>query len=155
MIQELDTVDKKILKLLQQNAKISIKDLCAELHLTKTPVYERIRRLEQEGYIEKYTVVLNTKKIQKSITVYCFISLEAQKGSNMDAFLQEVSGYKEIVECAVVGGEFDFLLKVIVEDLEAYYDFAKTKLASIPAVGLVKSAFVLDAFKDTKAFPLL
>ncbi|MCV6629898.1 MAG: Lrp/AsnC family transcriptional regulator [Flavobacteriaceae bacterium] len=155
MQEALDHIDLKILCLLQEDAKMSIKDMCEILHLTKTPVYERIKRLEQEGYIQGYTVVLDTKKIRKSISVYCFISLEAQKGRHMDAFLEEVKSYKEIVECSVVGGDFDFLLKVIVEDLEAYYAFAKNKLASIPAVGLVKSAFVLDAYKEAHKFPLL
>ncbi len=155
MEQKLDEIDRQILKILENDAKTSIAAMSDILNITKTPIYERIKRLENEGFIVKYTAVLNTAKIATSITVYCFVSLDAQKGANMDAFQDQIQKYNEIVECAVVGGEFDFLLKVIVKDLDAYYKFTKNELASLTNVGLVKSAFVLNESKATNAFPLL
>ena len=151
----LDEVDKRILKILQKDAKTIVKDIAAELNLTKTPVYERIRRLEEGGVIQNYVAILDTKKIAQSITVFSFVSLEAQKGQLMDDFLAQVSAFDEVSECFVVGGEFDFLMKIVVKNLDAYYDFAKTKIASLPNIGLVKSAFVLHEVKNEKTFPLL
>ncbi|MFS4417499.1 Lrp/AsnC family transcriptional regulator [Maribacter sp. 2307ULW6-5] len=143
----LDETDRAILAMLTKNAKVGAKAIAETLGLTKTPVYERIRRLEQEGYIKKYVAVLDGKKMDRGITVFSFVSLEAQKGALMDHFLNEVMEFKEVRECHVVGGEFDFLLRIQVRDLDAYYDFAKSKIASLPHMGSVKSAFVLNTTK--------
>nr|WP_299073114.1 Lrp/AsnC family transcriptional regulator [uncultured Allomuricauda sp.] len=155
MQQQLDSIDREILKILEKDAKTVAKTIAEKLGLTKTPVYERIRRLENEGFIRNYTAVINKEKIESSITVFSFVSLEAQKGHLMDDFLNQVKQFSEITECFVVGGEFDFLLKVIVKNLDAYYDFAKTKIASLPNIGAVKSAFVLKEAKNENTFPLL
>ncbi|WP_431129095.1 Lrp/AsnC family transcriptional regulator [Flagellimonas flava] len=155
MQERLDAIDREILKILEKDAKTIAKTIAEQLGLTKTPVYERIRRLEQEGYIKNYAAILDKEKIEHSITVFSFVSLEAQKGHLMDDFLNQVKQFAEVTECFVVGGEFDFLLKVIVKDLDAYYDFAKTKIASLPNIGAVKSAFVLKEVKNETSFPLL
>lgn len=155
MIEKLDAIDRNILKILEKDAKTVAKSIAEQLGLTKTPVYERIKRLEKEGYIKNYVAVLNTDKIAQSITVFSFVSLDAQKGSLMDDFLEKIMKFKEVSECFVVGGEFDFLLKVTVKNLDAYYDFAKTKIASLPNIGAVKSAFVLNEAKNQRHFPLL
>ncbi|MDT0606825.1 Lrp/AsnC family transcriptional regulator [Croceitalea rosinachiae] len=155
MITDLDAIDRAILKILEKDAKTIAKSIAEHLNLTKTPVYERIKRLEQDGYIKNYVAVINKEKVESSITVFSFISLEAQKGPMMDDFLELVNQFPEVVECFVVGGEFDFLLKVIVKNLDAYYNFAKTKIATLPNIGAVKSAFVLKEVKDEIAFPLL
>ncbi len=152
---QIDATDRRILKILESNAKTSAKEIAVKLNLTKTPVYERIRKLEKEGYISKYVAVINKTKVEPSITVFSFVSLEAQKGRMMDEFAANIKQYKEVVECFVVGGEFDFLLKIIVKDLDAYFEFSKDKVASLPHIGMVKSAFVLNETKDTSAFPLL
>ena len=151
----LDAIDRAILKILEQDAKTIAKDIAERLGMTKTPVYERIRRLENEGFIKNYVAIVDTAKVEQSITVFSFVSLEAQKGQLLDDFLERVQAFDEVVECFVVGGEFDFLLKVIVKDLDAYYDFAKTQIASLPSIGAVKSAFVLNEVKNEKTFPLL
>lgn len=152
---KLDATDREILRILEKDAKTVAKSIAEELNLTKTPVYERIKKLENEGYIKKYTAILNKEKIEQSITVFSFVSLEVQKGNLMDNFLEKVNGFDEVTECFVVGGEFDFLLKVMVKDLDAYYDFAKMKIATLSNIGAVKSAFVLNEVKNTTAFPLL
>ncbi|MDT0540664.1 MULTISPECIES: Lrp/AsnC family transcriptional regulator [Croceitalea] len=155
MYSDLDDTDRAILKILENDSKTIAKTIAEQLGLTKTPVYERIKRLEQEGFIKKYAAIINKEKVESSITVFSFISLEVQKGAMMDDFLELVNQFPEVVECFVVGGEFDFLLKVIVKNLDAYYTFAKTKIASLPNIGAVKSAFVLKEVKDEIAFPLL
>ncbi len=152
---KLDATDRAILKILEKDAKTVAKNIAEQLNLTKTPVYERIKRLEKEGFIKHYSAVVNKEQIESSITVFSFVSLEAQKGYLMDDFLALVKEFPEVVECFIVGGEFDFLLKVIVKNLDAYYDFAKTKIATLPNIGVVKSAFVLKEVKDEIAFPLL
>jgi len=155
VIEKLDHIDRAILKILEKDAKTVAKSIAEELGLTKTPVYERIKRLEKEGYIKNYTAVLDTSRIEQSITVFSFVSLDAQKGNLMDNFLESISGFNEVTECYVVGGEFDFLLKVTVKNLDAYYDFAKSRIATLPNIGAVKSAFVLNEAKKSGHFPLL
>ena len=155
MIDKLDNIDREILKILQKDAKTVAKSIAQELGLTKTPIYERIKRLEQDGFIKNYVAILDKDKIEESITVFSFVSLETQKGAMMDEFFEDVKSYPEVVECFVVGGEFDFLLKVVVKNLDAYYDFAKFKIASLPSIGSVKSAFVLNEVKNDTNFPLL
>ncbi|WP_396636900.1 Lrp/AsnC family transcriptional regulator [Maribacter sp. R77961] len=155
MVEKLDAIDRGILKILEKDAKTVAKSIAEQLGLTKTPVYERIKRLEKEGYIKNYVAVLNTDKIEQSITVFSFVSLEAQKGSLMDDFLDKVMRFNEVSECYVVGGEFDFLLKVTVKNLDAYYVFAKSKIATLANIGAVKSAFVLNEAKNQQQFPLL
>ncbi len=155
MVVKLDDIDRAILKILQKDAKTVAKSIAEELGLTKTPVYERIKRLEKEGFIKNYVAILNKEKIEESITVFSFVSLETQKGAMMDEFFEDVKSYPEVVECFVVGGEFDFLLKVVVKNLDAYYNFAKFKIASLPSIGSVKSAFVLNEVKNDTIFPLL
>ncbi len=155
MPEQLDSVDRGILKILETDAKTGAKTIAEKLGLTKTPVYERIKRLEKEGYIKGYVAILDTDKIERSITVFSFVSLDAQKGSFMDDFLLRIQELEEITACYVVGGEFDFLLKVTVKNLDAYYDFAKSRIASLPNIGAVKSAFVLNEAKNSQHFPLL
>ncbi|WP_321828232.1 Lrp/AsnC family transcriptional regulator [Maribacter dokdonensis] len=154
-MEKLDFIDREILKILQKDAKTGTKAIAEQLGMTKTPVYERIRRLEQDGFIKNYVAILDKDKIEDSITVFSFVSLEAQKGAMMDDFFEQVKKYPEVVECFVVGGEFDFLLKVVVANLDAYYNFAKFKIASLPSIGGVKSAFVLNEVKNDTHFPLL
>jgi len=155
MLEKLDKIDRGILKILEKDAKTVAKSIAEQLGLTKTPVYERIKRLEKEGYIKNYVAILDTDKIEHSITVFSFVSLDAQKGSFMDDFLEKVQKFNEVSECYVVGGEFDFLLKVTVKNLDAYYDFAKSKIATLANIGAVKSAFVLNEAKNQQYFPLL
>lgn len=155
MVEKLDFIDREILKILQKDAKTGAKTIAEQLGLTKTPVYERIKRLEHDGFIKNYVAILNKDKIEESITVFSFVSLEAQKGAMMDDFFEQVMKYPEVVECFVVGGEFDFLLKVVVKNLDAYYNFAKFNIASLPSIGGVKSAFVLNEVKNNTNFPLL
>ena len=152
---KIDAIDKRILELLQDDAKISVKELAEILNMTKTPIYERIKRFEREGIIEKYVAILNRKKVSPSIVVFCSVSLETQKLEEIKLFSEEIADIPEVMQCYLMGGANDFLLKVVVKDLDAYHQFSSGKLAALPNVGQIKSTFVLHEVKRTTVYPIL
>lgn len=151
---KLDAIDKQILRILQENAHTNVKELAAQLNLTKTPVYERIKRYEQAGIIEKYVAILDPNKLGNSMVVFCSVSLESQKLEALELFSQSIEKIPEVIECYLMGGSSDFLLKVIVEDLQACHQFASGKLAALPYVSEIKSTFVLNEVKRSNAIPI-
>jgi DNA-binding Lrp family transcriptional regulator len=151
----LDAIDRQILEMLQEDAKINIKEIAAKLNITKTPIYERIKRLEKEGVIEKYVTVLNRKKLGSSIIVFLEGSLKVEKFEQADEFFAAVAATPEIIECYLLGGENDFMLKVIAPELDKYHDFYATKIASLPRVGQIKSSFVIKEIKHSMKLPNL
>ena len=106
---KLDATDYHILELLQNDSKISIKEIAAELNMTKTPIYERIRRYEREGIIDKYVAVLDSELVRKSMVVFCSVSLEIQKLEEIQKFSDEIVKIPEVMECYLMGGANDFL----------------------------------------------
>ena len=151
----LDATDKQILEMLQQDAKINIKEIAAKLNMTKTPIYERIKRLEKVGVIDKYVTILNRKKLSSSIIVFLEGSLKVEKFEQADEFFEAVAATPEIIECYLLGGENDFMLKVIAHELDKYHDFYATKIASLPRVGHIKSSFVIKEIKHSTMLPNL
>ena len=151
---KLDATDKKLLELLQDNSKVNIKELAAELNMTKTPIYERIKRYDREGIIEKYVAVLNREKLKGSMVVFCNVSLESQKLDEIAKFRKAVNEIPEVLECYLMVGANDFLLKVAVPDLESYHVFAAGKLAGLPYVGQIRSSIVLNEFKRSTVYPV-
>ena len=151
---KLDAIDYRILELLQNDSKISIKEIAAELNMTKTPIYERIRRYEREGVIHKYVAVINSELVRKSMVVFCSVSLESQKLEEIQKFSNEIVKIPEVMECYLMGGANDFLLKIVVSDLNAYHQFSSGKLAALPNVGQIKSTFVLNDIKRSTVYPL-
>ena len=149
----LDAIDRQILEMLQEDAKINIKEIAAKLNMTKTPIYERIKRLEKEGVIQKYVTVLNRKKLGSSIIVFLEGSLKVEKFEQADEFFEAVAATPEIIECYLLGGENDFMLKVIAPELDKYHDFYATKIASLPRVGQIKSSFVIKEIKHSMKLP--
>jgi len=152
---KLDAIDLKLLELLQADAKMGIKEMASELGITKTPIYERIKRFEKEGVIQKYVAVLDHNKAFSSMVVFCSVSLESQKLAEIEAFGAEVAKIPEVMECYLMGGASDFLLKVVVKDLAAYHQFSSGKLATLPNVGQIKSTFVLNEVKSSTVYPVL
>ena len=150
----LDATDRIILDRLQANSDINIKELAEELNLTKTPVYERIKRMEREGLIEKYVAVLDSNYLKSSIVIFCSVSLENQKLQEIKDFSNAVENIREVIECYLMGGANDCLLKVIVEDLDAYHQFSSGKLAALPNVSQIKSTFVLNEVKRSSVIPI-
>lgn len=149
----LDEIDQQILRLLQQDAKMSIKAIAEQLNMTKTPIYERIRKLESSQVIEKYVALVNAKKMGSSMLVFCSVSLEVQKLTEIELFKAAIREIPEVMECYLMGGSNDFLLKVIVTDLDAYHHFSSGKLAALKNVSKIKSSFVLDVVKKETVLP--
>lgn len=151
---KLDEIDIKLLMLLQDDAKMNIKDIADRLGMTKTPIYERIRRMEKDGVIEKYVARISTETMEHTMVVFCSVSLESQKLEAIRQFSDEISCLPEVLECYLMGGANDFLLKVVVQDLKAYHQFSAGKLAALPNVGQIKSTFVLHEIKRSSVFPI-
>ncbi|MGC4234263.1 MAG: Lrp/AsnC family transcriptional regulator [Niabella sp.] len=144
-----DTKDIEILKMLQQNARITVKEIAETIHLSTTPVHERIKRLEQSGIITRYAAMLDAAKLGKKLMVICHVSLREHNKIAGSKFIRDILGMPEVLECYSISGEFDFLLKVLTEDMETYYDFHVNKLSQIENVGHVQSTFVMGVVKQT------
>ncbi len=153
-MKELDQIDGALLRMLQTDAKMDVKEMAEKVNMTKTPVYERIKKMEKSGVIEKYVAVVNRKKIMSSMVVFCSVSLEDQKIEKIDLFRQAISKMPEVMECYLMGGANDFLLKVVVADLDAYHHFSSGKLAGLANVSQIQSSFVLDEVKYSTVLPL-
>lgn len=153
-LSQLDPIDLGILRLLQQDSKSTIKEMAAELGLTVTPVYERIRRLERDGYIEGYVALLSREKIDLSLIAYCNVSIKEHATHYIKLFEREVLSLSEVMECYHVGGGFDYLLKIVVRDMDAYQHFISDKLAALENIGRVQSSFVMKEIKHSTAYPL-
>lgn len=143
----IDDIDKKILKLLVKNAKVGNKVIAEKIGLTITPTYERIKRLEREGIIESYTVILNKKKTGKGLLVFCSVSLKEHNADLIKGFENDVVHLKEVNSCHHIAGDFDYLLQIEVNDIDEYQKFLKKKLASIPNIANVRSSFAMSAVK--------
>ncbi len=147
----IDDTDKAILRELQKNAKITTKELASKLNLTISPVYERIKRLENLGYIKEYVAVLNKYLINKPFTSYCQVSMRYHE-EYIDKFEEEILKLEEVQECYHIAGQIDFLLKINVGSIDEYHDFIRYKLSKINNIGTVNSAFVLKEIKHTYAY---
>ncbi len=143
----LDETDIKLLKALQQNAKVNTKELCELLHLSKTPVYERIHRLENEGVITGYNARIDNKKVGLPLVVFCNVSLAVHDDEHIERFKNEIKGIDEVMECYSTGGFYDFLLKVILKDLDEYNRFVFEKLTKVHGIVKMQSSFVLSEIK--------
>lgn len=145
----LDGTDLAILKLLQQNARITIKEISEQVHLSTTPVHERIRRMEQNGVIKQYITILNAAKVGKGLMVICYVSLRQHSKNAGDKFIKSILAMNEVIECLTISGEFDFMLKVVASNMDDYYDFHVNKLSQVENVGNVQSVFVMGVIKQT------
>lgn len=150
----IDQVDKQLLKLLQQNGKYTIKELASQLNLTATPIFERIKRLEQDGYISSYKAVLNRKKIGLNLVAFCNIQLKSHEASFIAKFEKDILQFEEIIECYHIAGMYDYLIKVMVSDMDAYQHFVAKKLASMENIGQVQSAFMMTDVKSDANLPI-
>ncbi|HEV2483603.1 MAG TPA: Lrp/AsnC family transcriptional regulator [Puia sp.] len=146
---ELDDKDRAILKLLQANAKITVREIAAQVHLSTTPVHERIRRLEETGVIRQYATLLDHSKVRRGLLAICYVSLKEHNKRSGAKFIKTINELPEIIECYIISGEFDFQLKVAVADMDAYYDFHVNKLGQVENIGHVQSTFVMGVVKQT------
>jgi Lrp/AsnC family leucine-responsive transcriptional regulator len=145
----LDSIDKKLLLLLQSNCKKTTKELSIKLNLSVTAVYERIKKLEREGIIDKYVVLVNRSKVQKGFVVFCHLKLIQHTKEFLTKFESEVVKLKEVLECHHVSGDYDYILKILVKDMEAYREFLVTKLTTLEHIGSTHSTFMISEVKNT------
>ncbi len=145
----LDRKDLEILKLLQENARITIKEISGKIHLSTTPVHERIKRMEESGVIKQYVTLVDHEKVKKGLMVICYVSLKQHSKSAGVKFIKTIHELNEVVECFSISGEFDFMLKVICEDMNTYYDFHVNKLSQVENMGHLQSIFVMGIIKQT------
>ena len=146
-----DATDKKLLTYLQADSKQTNKELSNRLNLSVTAVYERIKKLEKEGYINKYVAIVSKEKTNKSFVAFCHIKLTQHTQSYVVKFEKEVTNLPEVMECYHISGDYDYLLKVIVADMEAFREFMVKKLTSINHIGSTHSMFVINEVKHTTA----
>ena len=146
-----DTTDKKLLTFLQADSKQTNKELSNKLNLSVTAVYERIKKLEKEGFINRYVALVNKEKIEKSFVAFCHIKLIQHSQEFVVKFEKEVTNLNEVLECYHISGDYDYLLKVLVKDMEAFREFMVKKLTTINHIGSTHSMFVINEVKHTTA----
>jgi len=150
----LDDLDIAILRLLQSNALITIKEISAAINLSMSPIHDRIKRLEQEGVIQQYVTLLDRKKLDLGLVVHCQVTLDKQTRSHFSEFEKTIAQFPEIISCSLVSGSFDYYLKLVTKDVETYNKFYQEKLAVLPMVAHINSLFVMDEIKTTTELPL-
>lgn len=150
----MDAIDKKLLGLLQEDTKKTTKELSMVLNLSVTAVYERIKKLEREGVISKYVAILDRNKVEKAFVVFCHIKLIQHTKDFVTTFESEVVKLDEVLECFHVSGDYDYILKVHVKDMDEYREFMITKLTSLQHIGSTHSSFMIGEVKNTTAFTL-
>ena len=151
---QLDVIDKKLINLLQNNSKQTTKQLSLQLNLSVTAVYERIKKLEKEEVVQKYVAIIDKNKIEKSFMVFCHVKLIQHTKENVTTFEREILKLEEVSECFHVSGEYDYILKVFVKDMEQYRSFMVTKLTAIKYIGSTHSTFAIEKVKNTTAIHL-
>jgi len=150
----LDQTDKRLLSILQADTKKTTKELSLKLNLSATAVYERIKKLEREGIIGKYVALLNRNKIEKGFVVFCHIKLIQHSKDFLTTFEREVVQLSEVLECFHVSGDYDYILKICVTNMEAYREFMVTKLTTLQHIGSTHSTFMISEVKNTTAYTL-
>ena len=151
-MERLDTIDLKILRILQNDSKKTTKEVAEMLNLTASPVYERIKRLEKRGYIKKYVALLDKKIISRPVTAICMVSLRYHNEGFIEKFEQQIRAISEVQECYHMAGKVDFFLKINLESLDAYHEFVRLKLSKIENIGVLESYFVLKEIFHTTEF---
>ena len=144
----IDATDILILRALQSNAHLTVKELAAKVNLSTTPVFERVKRLEREGIIDRYIAVLNAEKLNQGFVVFCNVKMHRMSHDIAEQFSQMVKGIPEVTECYNVSGSFDYLLKVHAANMKYYREFVLNVLGSIEGLGSIESTFVMDTIKN-------
>ncbi len=154
MLSALDETDIRILQLLQHDARITTKEIADKLGKSVTPIYERIRKLEESGYIQRYVALLNKEMVGKNLIAFTTVQLKEHSQAALRGFEREGIKFQEVMECYHLTGQFDFLLKIAINDMNEYNAFLMTKLATLPNIGVVQTFFVLSEGKVETAYAL-
>lgn len=147
MTEKLDKVDLQILRTLQENARLTTKELAAQVSLSSTPVFERLKRLEREGYIKKYIAVLDADKLNQGFVVFCNVKLRRMNKDIAMEFTRIIQNIPEVTECYNISGSYDYLLKFHAPNMKYYQEFIINVLGTIDSLGSLESMFVMDEVK--------
>lgn len=150
----LDQIDLRILRTLQEHGRLTNQELAERVGLTQSPCLRRVRRLEQEGIIDRYVAVLNQAKIGLPVSVIAQVRVDSHEADVLDRFERAVREWPEVMECYLMTGSRDYLLRVVVEDVAAYERFIKEKLTAIRGIGSIESSFALNQIKYKHALPI-
>ena len=151
---KLDATDKKLINLLQKDSKQTNKNLARQLDLSVTAVYERVRKLERSGVITGYQATIDSNKVDKGFVVFCHIKLVQHSKEYLTAFEKAVITLDEVLECHHVSGDYDYILKIVLEDMQEYREFMVTKLTTLKHIGSTHSVFRISEVKYTTAITL-
>lgn len=147
MTEKLDKVDLQILRTLQENSRLTTKELAAQVSLSSTPVFERLKRLEREGYIKKYIAVLDADKLNQGFVVFCNVKLRRMNKDIAMEFTRIVQQIPEVTECYNISGSYDYLLKIHAPNMKYYQEFIINVLGTVDSLGSLESMFVMDEVK--------
>jgi Lrp/AsnC family leucine-responsive transcriptional regulator len=150
----IDATDRSILQMLQENASLTTKEIAVSVNMSTTPVFERVKRLERDGYIARYAALLDRRKVGLTMLVFCEVSLKEHNRDFLFRFERQIAELTEVIECHHITGAFDYLLKVVVRDMDGYQNFVKDKLAGLENIGQVQSHFVMTEVKNSTILPL-
>ncbi|NMN57850.1 Lrp/AsnC family leucine-responsive transcriptional regulator [Xanthobacter sp. SG618] len=150
----LDAIDRKILAVLQADGRKSIAELSGEVGLSPSPCLRRVKALEEAGLISRYAAVLDQRKAGLPVSVFVSIKLERQQEEALDAFSAAIRGWPEVLECYLMTGPRDYLLRVVAADLDAYERFLKEKLTRLDGIASIESSFALEQVKYSHVLPL-
>lgn len=148
VIESLDETDIRILRCLQQNARLTIKEIASKVMLSTTPVFERIKRMEREGYIKRYATILDAEKLHKGFIVFCSVKLRPLNKQVAQEFCETIRGIDEVTECYNISGRYDFLLKVHAPDMKYYQELVLNVLGQLPMLNSLESTFVMEEIKN-------
>ncbi len=151
---DLDTADRKILSFLQKDGRVSLAELSTHVGLSPSPCLRRVRLLEKEGIISRYVAVLDQKKVGLPVSVFVSVKLDRQRKDALEMFSKAIGRWPEVLECYLMTGPRDYLLRVVVADVAAYEAFLKEKLTRLDAVASIESSFALEQVKYTNILPL-
>lgn len=150
----MDSTDIKILKLLQRNAQYTHKEIADKIGLTITPVYERIKRLEKDGTIQRYVAMLDQEQLNLSLVSFTNVSLKEHSKKYIKKFEEEITKIDSVVECYHIAGQYDYMLKIVIKDMKAYQSVVINQLASMENIANVTSSFVMTEVKKSSELPI-
>ena len=151
---DLSTIDRKILRALQEDGRMTIQAIADRVGLSASPCLRRIRQMERAGIIAGYSATVDQKAVGLPVSVFISIKLERQRARELDAFGAAISDWPEVMECYLMTGQFDFLLRVVCADLEAYEHFLRERLTQVEGVASIESSFSLGQVKYSRVLPL-
>jgi Lrp/AsnC family transcriptional regulator, leucine-responsive regulatory protein len=151
---ELGLTDRKILRALQEDGRMTVQTLAERVGLSASPCLRRVRRMEEAGIITSYSATVDQKAVGLPVSVFISIKLERQRETQLDRFAAAVRGWPEVMECYLMTGQFDFLLRVVCADLGAYEIFLRDKLTKLDGVGSIESSFSLAQIKYSRVLPI-